>query len=91
MPGRATPPIPESVSPQWAINALTSVPWRVAGAGMHDEAGGLVDDDERVVLIEDVERDLLAFERRGCHRRELEGEAVARFDPICHVLYGRAA
>ena len=25
MPGRLTPPMPESVSPQWASNALTSI------------------------------------------------------------------
>ncbi len=33
----------------------------VAGARMDDEAGRLVDDDERVVLIDDVERDRLAL------------------------------
>ena len=38
---------------------------RVAGAGMHHEAGGLVDDDQRVVLVDDVERDRFARERLG--------------------------
>ena len=57
MPGRATPPMPERLAPQWAISALTSVPVGVTGAGMHDEAGRLVDDDERVVLVDDVERE----------------------------------
>ena len=31
----------------------------VAGARMHDEAGGLVEDEERVVLVDDRERDRL--------------------------------
>ena len=66
-------------------------PLRVAGAGMHHEARRLVDDDQRVVLIDDVERDILRLERCGYRRRKLEREAVARFDPICDVLYGRAA
>ena len=57
MPGRATPPMPERLSPQWAISALTSVPVGMAGAGMHHEPGRLVDDDERVVLIDHVERE----------------------------------
>ena len=30
----------------------------VAGGGMHDEAFGLVDDDDVVVLIDDIERDI---------------------------------
>ena len=38
----------------------------VAGARMHHEAGRLVDDDERVVLIDDVERNGLA---RAARRR----------------------
>ena len=42
----------------------------VAGARMHDEAGGLVEDEERVVLVDDRERDRLcghAGVRRGRH------------------------
>src|SRR6185437_4302403 len=63
----------------------------VAGAGVHDEAGRLVDHDQRVVLVEDVERDLLRTERGRGRWWKLEREAVARFDPIGDVLYGRAA
>ena len=37
----------------------------VAGAGMDDEPGRLVDDDELVVLVEDVERDRLALRLAG--------------------------
>ena len=56
MPGRLTPPTPERLAPQWRISALTSVPWRMAGRGMDDEAGGLVEDDEMLVLEHDGER-----------------------------------
>ena len=91
MPGRATPPMPERLAPQWAMSALTSVPVDVAGARMHDEAGGLVDDDDGVVLVDDVERDCLRL-RLGAHRRRHANlEAVARFDRVFRVLYGRAA
>ncbi len=31
----------------------------IAGAGMHDEAGRLVDDDDGLVLVNDIERDFL--------------------------------
>ncbi len=76
MPGRATPPMPERLAPQWAISALTSVPVVVAGGGMDDEAGRLVDDDQVVVLVDDVERDRLALGlgrlgRRAGRRRPL--------------------
>ena len=60
-PAACTPPMPERLSPQWAISALTSVPVAVAGGGMHDQPGRLVDDDELVVLVDDVERDVLAL------------------------------
>ena len=51
--GPLTPPMPERLSPQWAISALTSVPVAVPGAGMHDQPGRLVDDDEVGVLVDD--------------------------------------
>ena len=64
MPGRMTPPMPERLSPQWAMSALTSVPVAMAGGGMDDEAGRLVDDDEVVILVDDVERDGFALRLR---------------------------
>ena len=73
MPGRATPPMPERLAPQWAISALTSVPV-VAGARMHDEARGLVDDDQRVVLVDDVERNGLACRLGARRRRKLSSK-----------------
>ena len=92
MPGRATPPMPERLSPQWAISALTNVPAGVAGTGMHHEAGRLVDDDELIVLVNNVERYRLGG---GLPR----GRAAARqgrscrlpFNPVFGVNYGRTA
>ena len=63
----------------------------MASAWMHDEAGRLVDDDEGVVLIDDVERDRLRRGRRGREGGQSELEALARFDPVFWVLYGRPA
>ncbi len=37
----------------------------VAGAGMHHQPGRLVDDDQLGILVEDVERDVLALGLRG--------------------------
>ena len=48
---------------------------RLAGAGMHDQAGGLVDDDERRILVHDLERHALRL-RRGRVRQR----AAARSD-----------
>ena len=54
--------MPDRLSPQWAISALTSVPVAVAGGRMHHQPRRLVDDDQLVVLVDDVERDV--FGRR---------------------------
>src|SRR3546814_6930707 len=35
---------------------------RIAGGGMDDQAGGLVEHDEIAVLVKDVQRDRLAFQ-----------------------------
>ena len=60
MPGRLTPPMPDRLSPQWAISALTSVPSACPARGMDDEAGRLVEHEEMLVLEDDVERQLPA-------------------------------
>ena len=41
MPGRATPPIPESCPRQWCSSALTSVPSRLPAAGCTTRPAGL--------------------------------------------------
>ena len=63
----------------------------IARARMHDEPRRLVDDDEGIVLIDDIERHRLRFAAwRSRRRRHGQLEAVARFDRVFHVLYGRA-
>jgi hypothetical protein len=63
----------------------------IAGAWMHDEAGRLVDDDDGVVLVDHVQRNLLAHRLRTHRRRHVDLEAVPWFDRVFHVLYGRTA
>ena len=41
MPGRRTPPIPDRLSPQWAIRAFTSVPKSCPAAGWTTRPAGL--------------------------------------------------
>ena len=41
MPGRATPPMPERLAPQWASRALTRVPVSLPGAGWAAMPAGL--------------------------------------------------
>ena len=41
MPGRRSPPMPERLSPQWAISALTSVPVQWPAAGCTTRPAGL--------------------------------------------------
>ena len=44
---------------------------------MDDDAGRLVDDDQVVVLVEDVERDVLALRRGGFRLGHVDGDLVA--------------
>ena len=78
MPGRLTPPMPDRLSPQWWISALTSVPVAVAGAGMDDQPGRLVDDDELGILVEDVERDVLALRLGGLRLGQADRDTSRR-------------
>ena len=70
MPGRLTPPMPDRLSPQCAISAFTSVPRRVTGGGMHHQPLRLVEDDERIVLVNDSEGNILARGLGRLRRRQ---------------------
>ena len=85
MPGRLTPPMPDRLSPQWAISALTSVPVAWPGGRMHHQAGRLVDDDDVVVLVDDVERDALALGLGRLRRRHLDRDDLAGVDAIAGI------
>ena len=80
--------MPERLAPQWAISAFTSVPRGVARGRMHHEARRLVDDDDVVVLVDDIERDVLAL-RLGIGRlRHVDYDRIAGDDMISGVADG---
>ena len=85
MPGRFTPPIPDRLSPQWAISALTSVPDRVPRRGVNDEALRLVDDDDVLVLVDDGQRDILPLRRGRLGRRHDQRYAVPSIDAVARI------
>ena len=63
----------------------------VARGRVDDESRRLVDDDDRIVLIHDIERDLLR-PRLGRHRRgNRDVVEIPRFDPPGGVGYRRPA
>ena len=49
----------------------------VAARGMHDQARGLVDDDDRVVFVDHIEWDVLGLDRARWRRRKVGDNAVA--------------
>ena len=53
---------------------------RVSRGGVDDQAGGLVDDNERVVLIDDIERNGLALRLSRFGRRQRDRDGVAGVD-----------
>ena len=90
MPGRFTPPMPERLSPQWAMSALTSVPESWPAAGMDDEPGRLVDDDEVVVLVDDGEFDRFACGSAGDRRRHRQRDPRSACDLAARVEHRHA-
>ncbi len=79
MPGRLTPPMPEAAAAMMdqRIDERTRP---VASTRMHDEAGRLDEDDQMVVLIENVERDILALRFRVFRFGQVNLEAIAWLD-----------
>ena len=59
----------------------------IAGRGMHDKARGLVDDDQVVVFVDDIQRNILALRRRGRRRWHRHRIIFAWFDPVIGVFY----
>ena len=60
----------------------------VAGGGMHHEALRLVDDDDVVVLVDDIERDILARGLGGDRLRHVDCDRIAGGDMISGVAEG---
>ncbi len=63
----------------------------VAGGRMHDETFRFVDDDDVVVLVDDVERDVLRFRLGGNGGRHVDCDRIARGDMISGVANGPGA
>ena len=64
----------------------------VARGGVHDKSLRLVDDDEVLVLVDDVERNGLAFRLGRPCRRHVDCDRIPRGDMICGVANrGRVA
>ena len=57
----------------------------VAGAGMHDEALGLVDDNDVVILVDDIERDGFGPGFGGDRLRHIDCDRIAGGDMISGV------
>ncbi len=53
-------------------------PVGMAGGGVDDEPGRLVDDDEMLVLVDDVERDVLALDGQIFRRGRVERDGRPR-------------
>ena len=64
-------------------------PRLMSRARMHDEAGRLVDDDDVVVLVNDIERDLFAQGLGGHRRRHVDCDRIPLHDMISGVADGR--
>ncbi len=62
----------------------------VSGGGMHDQAFGLVDDDDVVILVDDIERDILARRLGGDRFRHVDCDRIAGGDMISGVADGGA-
>ena len=58
MPGRLTPPIPERLPAAMGDQRVDQRAGFMAGGGMHHKPSGLVDDNDIVILIDDIERDI---------------------------------
>ena len=65
MPGRATPPMPDSAAAAMVEQRVDQRAVEIARGGMDDQPGGLVDHDQMLVLEHDDERDILRFVVRG--------------------------
>ena len=64
MPGRITPPMPDSDCPAMGDQRIDQRAGRWPAAGC-TTSPRLVDDDELIVLVEDVERDRLGLRLGG--------------------------
>jgi hypothetical protein len=60
-------------------------PAAVPGRRVHDQPGRLVDDQHRLVVIRDLERDRLGRQRRVRRRAELDAHLLASLEPVARA------
>ena len=65
IPGRATPPMPLKPPGAMVEQGVDQSAVEIAGGGMDDHPGRLVDDEQMLVLEDDLERDILRLVMRG--------------------------
>ena len=76
IPGRATPPIPLSAAAAMVEQGIDHRPVAIARGGVDDQPGGLVDDQQMLVLVDDAERDFLRLVVRRRGGGDGEGERL---------------
>ena len=85
MPGRLTPPMPDRLSPQWAISALTRVPVQLPAAGWTTSPLGL-----SITMISSSSNTIASGMRSACGlrrlgRRHLDHDGVAGVDAMAGI------
>ena len=89
MPGRRAPPTPESRRAAVRERARRRASPSDARAGVHDEPRRLVHHQHVGVLVDDGERDRLGRELDGLGRRDLDGDPLARPQPVAGLGVAR--
>ena len=77
MPGRSHPADAGKAGAAMGDQRIDQGAGLVPGGRMHHEAPGLVDDDDVVILIDDIERDILALGLGGDRLRHVDCDRIA--------------
>ena len=80
MPGRATPPMPDSEPAAMVQQRVDQRPVEIARGRMDDQPGGLVDDQQMLVLEHDGQRDVLRFVVRRLRLGHRDAQAFVAAD-----------
>ena len=80
-PGRATPPMPDRLAAAMVEQRVDQRPVEIAGGRMDDQAGGLVDDQQMLVLEHDRQRDVLRLVVRRLRLGNGDAKALRRRGP----------
>ena len=91
MPGRASPPMPIRLFAAMGDQGIDQGAVGIARRGMHHQPRRLVDHDQVLVLVNHVERNILAARRGGNRVGDGDVVGLAPFDPVVGVFYRRPA